>query len=144
LDPHDVGVGITQVVPVVVAVLAADSSVVAIEQPELHLHPKCQAALGDVLIAGAVSSEGSRNQLIVETHSEHMILRLLRRIRETTRGEATKDAHITPADISILYVAPGEGESSIIRMGVNDYHRWDGSHFKNLMIRNPVEAIGIE
>lgn len=76
---QDVGEGIAQVLPVVVAALCPDAAVVQIEQPELHLHPKQKAALGDLLIRGALGKPAK--PIIAETHSEHLVLRVLRRLR---------------------------------------------------------------
>ncbi|WP_210493656.1 DUF3696 domain-containing protein [Patulibacter sp. SYSU D01012] len=81
VSPADVGFGISQVLPIVVQLLATQDSVICIEQPEIHLHPGLQAKLGDLLIE-ATSDEGRANQVLIETHSEHLILRLQRRIRE--------------------------------------------------------------
>lgn len=101
----DVGVGISQVVPVIVAVLATGAGIVAIEQPELHLHPKQQAALGDLLITGALWKP--KQTLIIETHSEHLVLRLLKRIRQTTQKELPSGRlEITPAGLAVHYVEP--------------------------------------
>lgn len=57
---------------------------IAIEQPELHIHPRLQAAIGDLFVE-SIQKNGHR--FIIETHSEHLILRLLRRIRETEKGK---------------------------------------------------------
>lgn len=74
-----VGVGVSQLLPVIVLCLLADEgSVVMLEQPELHLHPKLQQQLGDFLLACARTGR----QLIVETHSEYIISRLRYRIAE--------------------------------------------------------------
>jgi hypothetical protein len=78
LLPHDVGVGISQVIPVIVTALAHENRLIAIEQPELHLHPKLQAELGDLFIEAALGE--SRNNMVLETHSELIPLRLMRRI----------------------------------------------------------------
>lgn len=91
LEPQDIGVGISQVLPVVVAALSYKSGFVAVEQPELHIHPALQVALGDLFI-----EQINTNQdliFILETHSEHLLLRLLRRIRETTNGEHPPGAY---------------------------------------------------
>ena len=103
LRPHDVGIGISQVVPVVVTALDGEEHLLAIEQPELHLHPKLQAELGDLFIEAAL---GDRQHLVIlETHSEHLILRLLRRIRETTDGELPEGKHpLRPDDIAVYFV----------------------------------------
>ena len=60
LHPHDVGVGISQVVPVVVAALDGKDKLVAIEQPELHIHPRIQAALGDLFIEAIMGNVGTQ------------------------------------------------------------------------------------
>ena len=80
LRPHEVGIGISQVVPVIVTALDGEQRLLAIEQPELHIHPRLQAALADLFIE---SIHTNKHCFIIETHSEHLILRLLRRIRET-------------------------------------------------------------
>ena len=89
-----------------------------IEQPELHLHPALQAELGDVFIESALGE--NKNTFLIETHSEHLILRLLRRIRETTAGELpTGKMPLRPDDIAVLYVKPGPEGSEVIALPVN-------------------------
>jgi hypothetical protein len=69
----DVGFGVSQILPVLVALLAAGPGrLVFIEQPEIHLHPRAQAAMGDILAAAA--RRGVR--VVVETHSALLLLRL--------------------------------------------------------------------
>ena len=86
LSPRDVGFGISQVLPVVVQLVASEGLTVCIEQPEIHLHPRLQAELGDLLIEATDPPQGRKGrapaQVIAETHSEHLILRIQRRIRE--------------------------------------------------------------
>lgn len=76
----DVGFGVSQILPVLVlCYYVPKGSIVILEQPEIHLHPSVQAGLADVLIE--VSKE--RNlQIILESHSEHLLRRLQRRIAE--------------------------------------------------------------
>src|SRR2546427_12376514 len=78
---RDVGIGISQVLPVLVEAYGAENQIITIEQPEIHLHPALQAELGDVFITSALGDQ--RNTFILETHSEHLILRIMRRMRET-------------------------------------------------------------
>ncbi|MBI3867058.1 MAG: AAA family ATPase [Verrucomicrobia bacterium] len=101
VGPSDIGVGVIQVVPVVAASLAADKRIVALEQPELHLHPSAQAKLGDLFI-----SQIKREKLfLLETHSELLILRLLKRIRQTTDNELPGgELALKPEDLGVLYV----------------------------------------
>lgn len=76
----DVGAGLAQVLPVLVLCwYVPDGSIVILEQPELHLHPRAQYALADVLIR-ATQERGV--QIILESHSEHLLTRMQRRIAE--------------------------------------------------------------
>lgn len=102
LDPSDVGVGISQVLPIIVGAVLPGESVVAIEQPELHIHPAMQVALGDLFIEG-VAKRGM--SFLIETHSEHLMLRLLRRIREKAESPLPSELpEFSSDDISVLYV----------------------------------------
>lgn len=76
----DVGFGVSQILPVLVlCYYAPEGSTVILEQPEIHLHPFVQAGLADLFVE--VSRE--RNlQIIIESHSEHLLRRLQRRIAE--------------------------------------------------------------
>lgn len=118
VQPRDVGIGISQVLPVAVAALENSSSLVAIEQPELHIHPAVQVGLGDLFIKGA--KELGINFLI-ETHSEHLILRLLRRIRETTEDEVPPGAiGIKPADVAVIYVQSTESGVELVPLPIDE------------------------
>ncbi|ARO24719.1 AAA ATPase domain-containing protein [Rhizobium sp. TAL182] len=76
-DLTNVGVGVSQVLPIVVmALLAPRGSLLVFEQPELHLHPKVQARLADFFLALALDGK----QTILETHSEYLVDRLRLRI----------------------------------------------------------------
>lgn len=87
----DVGFGISQVLPALVqAFYCPPNSTVWMEQPEIHLHPQVQAELADVFIAATRSRENGkpRNvQLIIESHSEHFLQRLQRRVAEEEISE---------------------------------------------------------
>ena len=76
----DIGFGVSQVLPVLtLCYYAPEGSILILEQPEAHLHPKAQSELADVLI----DVVKNRNiQVILESHSEHLLLRLMRRIAE--------------------------------------------------------------
>jgi predicted ATPase len=107
--PSDVGVGISQMIPVVVGCLAKKvSGLLAVEQPELHIHPAVQVGIGDLLIhAVGLTDAGpsTKKSMLIETHSEHIMLRLLRRIRETSEGELPPGAPSMSADaLSVIYV----------------------------------------
>lgn len=76
----DVGFGVSQVLPVITLLYyVPEGATVVLEQPEIHLHPLAQAHLADVIINVA---ERRNVQIILESHSEHLLLRLQRRIAE--------------------------------------------------------------
>jgi hypothetical protein len=105
---QDVGYGLSQLVPVLASAFSG-GRIVAIEQPELHLHPRLQGGIADVLIA---AHKLYRTQFIVESHSEGLMLRIQRRIREGV---------INPADVGVLYVHPEvSGFSTIFEIGLDD------------------------
>ncbi|MGH8679196.1 MAG: DUF3696 domain-containing protein, partial [Burkholderiales bacterium] len=114
---RDVGIGISQVLPVLVTVYASKNRIIAMEQPEIHLHPALQSELGDVFIEGALGERG--NIFILETHSEHLILRLLRRIRETASGELPAGVlPLKPEDLAVIYVQAEKGGSRVVQIPV--------------------------
>jgi hypothetical protein len=116
-QPQDVGVGISQVLPVVVAAQDGSASVVCIEQPELHVHPAVQVGLGDLFIDGALNSGLA---FLIETHSEHLILRLLRRVREAAEQElAIEGPTVTPSLVSVYYLSKEDGHIVASEIPIN-------------------------
>lgn len=110
----DVGFGVSQVLPIIVQSLLSREKTLLIEQPELHLHPRLQAEMGDLFITSALGD--AKNTLIIETHSEHLLLRIMRRMRETSNGSLPDGLpQVTPNDVCIVFVQPREGSSSAIR-----------------------------
>ncbi|MCX6867695.1 MAG: DUF3696 domain-containing protein [Verrucomicrobia bacterium] len=137
---QDVGVGVSQSLPIILEAHAQQKKLIAIEQPELHIHPKLQAELGDVFIESALGE--NKNTFLLETHSEHLILRILRRIRETTEGEMAEWPEalrkacpngIRPEDVAVLYVQPGADGSTVEQLRVNELgefiDEWPGGFF---------------
>ncbi len=113
VDLPDVGFGISQVLPVLVQCFYAPrGSIILMEQPEIHLHPNAQSALADVMLDVVNSRENGadRNiQLIIETHSEHFLRRLQRRIAEDIVPKENVSAYFanitrTPATLEPLQI----------------------------------------
>ena len=104
--PQDIGVGISQMLPVAVGALDKGTSVLLVEQPELHVHPGLQVNIGDLFIH---QIQDEAKLFMVETHSEHLLLRLLRRIRETSDdGLPPEVAPLQPEQLSVNYIEPSE------------------------------------
>ena len=116
----DVGYGVSQALPVLVELLQSPQPrrshsrsgppMLLLQQPEVHLHPRAQAALGTLLVSTAATGR----QIIVETHSDYII----DRVRMDVRDQVRMDVHdqtiaLKPEDVSILYFEPGDGDSEV-------------------------------
>ncbi len=116
----DVGFGVSQVLPVIVECFYVPRrSIVIFEQPEIHLHPRVQAELADVFIDAIRAREDGvpRDvQFIIESHSEHFLRRLQRRIAEES---------LNPEDAALYFVDQQAGEASIHTLEVDKYGRID-------------------
>lgn len=106
VKPQDVGTGISQILPVIVGALNLESGMMVVEQPELHIHPAFQVAIGDLFVS---QINNRRIKFLLETHSEHLMLRFLRRIRETGNNELSDEKYkLTPEKIVIHFVETDE------------------------------------
>lgn len=123
--PQDVGIGISQVIPVVVAALAQKDGIVAIEQPELHIHPAIQVALGDLFIQQTNEDDVFNRQFLIETHSEHLLLRILRRIRQTGEGDVPAELQLSPDRVAVYYVESSAQGTQLKHLSINDEGRFN-------------------
>ena len=122
ISPSNMGIGFSQMMPLVASAFGSENSLIAIEQPELHVHPALQTELADLFIQ---SAKERGNRFLIETHSEHLILRVLRRIRETTRNSRPEGKPaIKPEDVAILYVQPGESGSTVQELRIDEQGRF--------------------
>ena len=105
IDLHlvDIGFGVSQILPVIIqSLLAKSGSVILIEQPEIHIHPKMQSELADFFISLA---KEKNKRFIIETHSEAFLKRLRRRMAEHSKNLPYS---ISPQDVSIHYIERDE------------------------------------
>lgn len=104
----DVGFGVSQILPVIVlCYYAPEGSIIILEQPEIHLHPAAQAGLADVFI----DAVKTRNiQIIFESHSEHLLKRLQRRIADQT---------ITIDETALYFCESNNGESKLTSLDLD-------------------------
>lgn len=101
---RDVGYGVSQVLPILVDTLTAPKGqTFLLQQPEVHLHPRAQAALGSLLVEQAAR----RGQtFIVETHSDHLVDRVRMDIRDGRSPLKAKD-------VVILYFERSAGRATV-------------------------------
>ncbi len=105
----DVGFGISQVLPIIVQSMFSKNQTILIEQPEIHIHPRLQTQLGS-LFAECIKSP-FENQFIIETHSEHLILRLRKLIRQ---------GKLKPEDVSVIYVDRNSNGSKCLQIRLDE------------------------
>lgn len=110
VDLTSVGVGVSQILPVIVLCLLAEpGDLIVLEQPELHLHPALQQQLGDFLLDCA----NSGRQLLVETHSEHLVNRLRRRVADPSGADEDM--------VCLIFAEQHDGVTSFRQSVINVY-----------------------
>lgn len=140
----DMGYGVSQILPVVTELLLEnDPSMFLLQQPEVHLHPSAQAALGTLFCEIA----GPDRQLIIETHSDY----LLDRVRMDVRD---KVGELSPEDVSILFFERENLGVKIHQLGIDEDANLvtiseDGSvlgtpqHYKDFFMEETSRLLGL-
>lgn len=134
----EIGVGISQLTPVIVN--AINTKRFSVEQPELHIHPRMQTIVADLFVFEGLYKQAEKDQasvtiqtknldgtqkersfarknvraesfILVETHSEHLMLRLLKRVREEI---------LKPEDLAIYYFENDNGQTKATKIGVDE------------------------
>lgn len=106
----DVGVGVSQVLPVIVACLYAPRGhIVIVEEPESHLHPLAQAALAELFVSIAKTR---KVQVVAETHSEHLFRRM--------QTLMAKDA-VEPSSCALYFIERHNGDVQLRRLEPNEF-----------------------
>lgn len=138
----DVGFGVSQMLPVIVECFYVPRrSIVILEQPEIHLHPSVQADLADLFVDAIRAREGGEPrdiQLIVESHSEHFLRRLQRRIAER---------ELAPEDAALYFVHTKGGHARIDELDIDlfgNIRNWPdgffGDEMEDLVARAEAQA----
>ena len=109
----DVGYGVSQVLPVITELLRSDAPpLFLLQQPEVHLHPSAQAALGSLFCQVARPDR----QLVVETHSDHLLDRVRMEVRDVRNGTTG----LKPNDVSILFFERGDLDVCIHSLRIDE------------------------
>lgn len=142
VDYSDSGFGLSQLLPLIVQVFhSGDGGILFLEQPEIHLNPGMQSQLANLF----AEASKERKTLIVETHSEHLVLRIRALIAER---------ELRPEDVALYYVEKSRTSSSLREIPIGeDGHieseKWPAGFFEEALTdalrlarkpRNRVEA----
>ena len=101
--------GLSQTLPLLVqSVMCEPGDMVITEQPEIHLNPECETTLADFFVS---ESQQRKCSFVVETHSEHFLLRLRTHIRQ---------GNLEAKNVGICFTEPGEHGSTVREILVND------------------------
>ncbi|MGC1303185.1 MAG: AAA family ATPase [Caulobacteraceae bacterium] len=129
----DVGYGVSQAIPIVFELSRRRRDLLyMMQQPEVHLHPEAQAALGSFLVGSVKRNPG---YIVLETHSDFLIDRLRRHVRN---GE------IGAEDIALLYFHRDDFSSSITQLELNDAGEITGApdDYRRFFLREQIENLG--
>jgi hypothetical protein len=121
LRAQELGTGVSQMIPILVGAMLP-SSVLSVQQPELHLHPALQCELASyltLLFNLFIKNNDLERMILLETHSEHMILRILSHIRKS-KTEQDNNSKIMPDDLSVLYVSEASDGVRVTQIRVDD------------------------
>lgn len=116
----NVGYGVSQALPLVVELLTSNKDSFAIQQPEVHLHPKAQAAFGEFIFKIATEN---KNRAILETHSEYMI----NRFRYAVSNSRKK------VESQILLFKRDTSGSHVYEIPINSKGKMEGENISNYL-----------
>ena len=125
-----VGLGYPLILPFIVQCIIAKNKIILIEEPEVHLHPKIEADLADLIVE---SSTLRNNQFIIETHSEDFLLRILRSIRKEK---------LKPEHVSVNYITPDDKNGSKVnKININKFGQYTTPWHDNLFAERRREFV---
>ncbi|WP_339064495.1 AAA family ATPase [Teredinibacter turnerae] len=107
---RDVGIGVSQVLPVlVVSLFAKKGATIILEEPEIHLHPLAQSLLAEVFVE---ESQNRNIQFLVETHSEHLFRRMQTLIARRSYGNDK---------VAMYFVDNSQGSAALNKLKINEF-----------------------
>jgi predicted ATPase len=130
----NIGYGVSQVLPVLFTLLAQKNRMITIQQPEVHLHPKAQAAMGDLFFD--LSTGKSKKRLMVETHSDYLIDRFRRKQR---LSKEKSKAHV-------VFFLRKDGINRAFSIKIDDngnYNADQPKEFREFFIKEEIENLGL-
>jgi predicted ATPase len=131
----NIGYGVSQVLPVLFTVFHKNSSMITVQQPEVHLHPKAQAAIGNVFFT--LSTGKRKKRFIIETHSDYIIDRFRQQQR---KSQEKSNAHI-------LFFLRKDGINRAISINIDDhgnYSKDQPKEFREFFIKEEMENLGLQ
>ena len=130
----NVGYGVSQVLPILVSMYTQNNSIISIQQPEVHLHPRAQAAMGNIFFD--LSFGENKKKLIIETHSDYII----DRFRQKQRISQEK------SDVHVLFFLREKGTNKIFPIKIDDRGNYDSNQpkeFREFFIKEELENLGL-
>ncbi|MDR1024629.1 MAG: AAA family ATPase [Treponema sp.] len=130
----NIGYGVSQVLPVLFTLLTQKNSMITIQQPEVHLHPKAQAAMGDLFFDLSIGKFKKRS--FVETHSDYLIDRFRRKQRQT---DEKSNAHV-------IFFLRKDGINKAFSIKIDDNGNYDADQpeeFREFFIKEQIENLGL-
>ena len=131
----DVGYGVSQILPLVCRLSDPSVHLHLVQQPEIHLHPKAQAALGSFLCEWVAEGRG---QLIVETHSQYLLDRMRMEVRDSR-------VNIEPADVSVAFFESRGLESRVANIGFDHLGNVQGAPpgYNSFFVDEVTRSLGL-
>ena len=130
----NIGYGVSQVLPILFNVYIRNSTIITIQQPEVHLHPKAQAALGNIFFDLSIGKE--RKKLIVETHSDYII----DRFRQKQKKNQEKSF------VHVLFFLRKMGINKVFPINIDENGNFDSNQpdeFRDFFIKEELENLGL-
>jgi len=116
----EVGTGFSQILPILTHLGISNNYL--IRQPEVHLHPKLQSRVADCIVNSVAKDREEKyaGNIVVETHSEHIVLRFLRRIRDSYKDPLLHSSlTLYPSELALIYVKPEVDKSRVFLIRVD-------------------------